>query len=76
MTASTSDQPTTTAHASGYAPVNGLNLYYEIHGSGEPLVLLHGGFALTGSGVAGQLARFWIGAQREKHMCQMSSLHR
>jgi pimeloyl-ACP methyl ester carboxylesterase len=26
-----------------YAPVNGLKLYYEIHGSGEPLVLLHGG---------------------------------
>lgn len=29
---------------SGYAPVNGLRLYYEIHGSGEPLILLHGGF--------------------------------
>jgi pimeloyl-ACP methyl ester carboxylesterase len=30
----------------GYAPVNGLNMYYEIHGrgSGEPLVLLHGSF--------------------------------
>jgi pimeloyl-ACP methyl ester carboxylesterase len=27
----------------GYAPVNGLSVYYEIHGSGEPLVLLHGG---------------------------------
>jgi pimeloyl-ACP methyl ester carboxylesterase len=28
----------------GYAPVNGLQMYYEIHGSGEtPLVLLHGG---------------------------------
>jgi pimeloyl-ACP methyl ester carboxylesterase len=26
-----------------YAQVNGLRLYYEIHGSGEPLVLLHGG---------------------------------
>src|SRR5882757_6640198 len=26
-----------------YAPVNGLQLYYEIHGSGYPLVLLHGG---------------------------------
>ncbi len=31
----------------GYAPVNGLNLYYEIHGNGEPLLLLHGGFGLT-----------------------------
>jgi pimeloyl-ACP methyl ester carboxylesterase len=27
----------------GYAPVNGLEMYYEIHGSGHPLVLLHGG---------------------------------
>lgn len=26
-----------------YASINGLNLYYEIHGSGEPLILLHGG---------------------------------
>jgi len=26
-----------------YATVNGLNLYYEIHGAGKPLVLLHGG---------------------------------
>jgi pimeloyl-ACP methyl ester carboxylesterase len=32
----------------GYAPVNGLNMYYEIHGAGEPLVLLHGGLGLTG----------------------------
>jgi pimeloyl-ACP methyl ester carboxylesterase len=28
---------------SGYAPVNGLKMYYEIHGSGMPLVLIHGG---------------------------------
>src|SRR5262245_39725082 len=26
-----------------YAEVNGLNLYYETHGSGRPLILLHGG---------------------------------
>jgi pimeloyl-ACP methyl ester carboxylesterase len=26
-----------------YAPVNGLQLYYEAHGSGRPIVLLHGG---------------------------------
>ena len=30
--------------ATGYAPVNGLNMYYEVHGSGEPVVLLHGAF--------------------------------
>jgi pimeloyl-ACP methyl ester carboxylesterase len=26
-----------------YASVNGLKLYYEVHGSGRPLVLMHGG---------------------------------
>jgi pimeloyl-ACP methyl ester carboxylesterase len=26
-----------------YADVNGMGLYYEIHGTGRPLVLLHGG---------------------------------
>jgi pimeloyl-ACP methyl ester carboxylesterase len=35
-----------TASESGYAPVNGVEVYYEIHGNGEPLVLLHGGFGL------------------------------
>jgi pimeloyl-ACP methyl ester carboxylesterase len=34
---------TTPAVQTGYAPVNGLKLYYEIHGAGEPLILLHGG---------------------------------
>ena len=28
---------------SGYAPVNGLKMYYEMHGNGAPLVLIHGG---------------------------------
>ncbi len=28
----------------GYAPVNGLKMYYEVHGTGEPVVLLHGAF--------------------------------
>jgi pimeloyl-ACP methyl ester carboxylesterase len=28
---------------SGYAPVNGINMYYEIHGKGSPVVLIHGG---------------------------------
>ena len=28
---------------SGYAAVNGLKMYYEIHGAGTPLVLIHGG---------------------------------
>jgi pimeloyl-ACP methyl ester carboxylesterase len=33
----------TTGPKTGYAPVNGISLYYEIHGSGEALILLHGG---------------------------------
>jgi pimeloyl-ACP methyl ester carboxylesterase len=36
-----------TTATSGYAPVNGLQLYYEIHGNGEPLLLLHGGVAAS-----------------------------
>ena len=36
---SAQQKPTT-----GYAPVNGLKMYYEVHGSGEPVVLLHGAF--------------------------------
>src|SRR6478735_2477254 len=35
----TSDTPGTGA----YGDVNGIHLYYETHGSGKPLVLLHGG---------------------------------
>ncbi|WP_029279859.1 alpha/beta fold hydrolase [Pedobacter borealis] len=29
---------------SGYAPVNGLKVYYEVYGEGKPLILLHGAF--------------------------------
>jgi pimeloyl-ACP methyl ester carboxylesterase len=32
------------APQTGYAPVNGLNMYYEIHGTGQPLLVLHGSF--------------------------------
>jgi len=28
----------------GYGPVSDLRMYYEVHGSGEPLVLLHGAY--------------------------------
>jgi pimeloyl-ACP methyl ester carboxylesterase len=30
-----------------YANVNGLKMYYEIHGTGRPLVLLHGAFGVA-----------------------------
>jgi pimeloyl-ACP methyl ester carboxylesterase len=39
----------TTPVQTGYAPVNGLNMYYEIHGTGQPLVLLHGAFSAIGT---------------------------
>jgi hypothetical protein len=32
----------------GYTDVNGINLYYEVYGSGEPLVLIHGGLTTIG----------------------------
>jgi pimeloyl-ACP methyl ester carboxylesterase len=34
--------------SSGYAEVKGINLYHEIYGNGEPLVLLHGGLMTIG----------------------------
>jgi pimeloyl-ACP methyl ester carboxylesterase len=36
---SAQQKPTT-----GYAQVNGLKMYYEVHGNGDPVVLLHGSF--------------------------------
>jgi len=33
----------------GYLPVNGLQMYFEIHGTGQPLVLLHGAFSAIGT---------------------------
>lgn len=45
------EEPTT-----GYAPVNGLKMYYEVHGSGEPVVLLHGAFMTITNNWTG-----WIG---------------
>jgi pimeloyl-ACP methyl ester carboxylesterase len=37
------DWTTETMGTGTYADVNGLHLYYETHGSGRPLILLHGG---------------------------------
>lgn len=36
----------TPAVRSGYASANGVEMYYEVHGSGRPLILIHGGFGL------------------------------
>jgi pimeloyl-ACP methyl ester carboxylesterase len=35
-----------------YVPVNGLDMYYEAHGDGSPLLLLHGG--------SGSIPEKWI----------------
>ena len=40
----------------GHAPVNGLEMYYEVHGSGEPVVLLHGAYMTIPGNWTG-----WIG---------------
>jgi len=40
----------------GYAQVNGLKMYYEVHGSGDPVVLLHGAFMTITNNWTG-----WIG---------------
>ena len=40
----------------GYAPVNKLKMYYEVHGSGDPVVLLHGAFMTITNNWTG-----WIG---------------
>jgi pimeloyl-ACP methyl ester carboxylesterase len=39
---------------SGYAPVNGIKLYYEVYGEGKAIVLLHGAF-MTIEGNWGEL---------------------
>ncbi len=48
---SAQQKPTT-----GYAPVNGLKMYYEVHGTGDPVVLLHGSFMTITNNWTG-----WIG---------------
>src|SRR5262252_6583047 len=48
---SAQQKPTT-----GYAPVNGLKMYYEVHGRGEPVVLLHGAFMTITNNWAGWIS--------------------
>ncbi len=45
----TTQNHSSTPVESGYVPVNGLEMYYEIHGSGLPLVLLHGNLSTIGT---------------------------
>jgi pimeloyl-ACP methyl ester carboxylesterase len=39
-----SQQTNLRPRTSGYAPVNGIKVYYEVYGEGKPLILLHGAF--------------------------------
>ena len=56
MTMAITDLSAQQGPTTGYAPVNGLKMYYEVHGSGEPVVLLHGAFMTITNNWAG-----WIG---------------
>jgi pimeloyl-ACP methyl ester carboxylesterase len=49
--------PTPVAKVADYAKVNGVEIYYAIYGSGEPLILLHGGLGNT-EYWGGQIAAF------------------
>lgn len=46
---------TKTSLKEGYITVNGLDMYYEIHGTGQPIVLLHGAFSAIGTSFGGLL---------------------
>jgi pimeloyl-ACP methyl ester carboxylesterase len=55
-----------------YADVNGLRMYYEVHGKGQPLVLLHGAFSAIGSSFGKMLpglaqGRQVIGIEMQAH---------
>lgn len=49
--------PIPKADQTGYAKVNGVEIYYAVYGSGEPLILLHGGLGNTDYW-GGQIAPF------------------
>jgi pimeloyl-ACP methyl ester carboxylesterase len=42
----TTESKTRDAGTGQYADVNGVNLYYETHGTGRPVILLHGGLMM------------------------------
>lgn len=46
-----------------FARVNGLDMYYELHGSGRPLVLLHGALSAIGTSFGALLPALARGRQ-------------
>jgi len=56
----TAAQTAAVAKTTGYAPVNGLKMYYEVYGEGQPLLLIHGSYMsidLNYSGMIPELAK-------------------
>lgn len=61
-----------TSHENGYALINGLNMYYEIHGTGRSLVLLHGALSAIDTSFGNFLPSFAktrqvIGIEQQAH---------
>ena len=53
----------------GYAEFNGLGMYYEVHGTFRPLLLLHGAFGTIESCFAGLLPEGFPSVRhRDEHL--------
>lgn len=52
-------QPAAQRKETGYAPVNGLNMYYEVTGEGEPLIYIPAAFTFAGTTKFPELAENW-----------------
>jgi pimeloyl-ACP methyl ester carboxylesterase len=61
VTATSTNWTTEAKGVGAYAEVNGINLYYETHGTGRPLILLHGGLG------SGEMFGPVLPALAEKH---------
>lgn len=50
---------TNTSPETGYAPANGLKMYYEVRGEGEPVIVLHGAYMTVDAmaGIVSELAK-------------------
>jgi pimeloyl-ACP methyl ester carboxylesterase len=65
----TSSDPTTQTHGNGrYAEVNGVNLYFETHGAGRTMLLLHGGLG------SGEMFGPTLAALAERHQVILPDL--
>jgi pimeloyl-ACP methyl ester carboxylesterase len=65
----TSSDPTAQTHGNGrYAEVNGVNLYFETHGAGRTIILLHGGLG------SGEMFGPTLAALAERHQVILPDL--